>query len=195
MIKAVTGTMKSAKTNKLVDVTQIIGQLGKKYVIFYPACCEKKENYVVSRKNNKQAKAVKIFNIQDMYNYMNNADYILIDEAQFICTSSELNDFMNFLEYCDIQNKFVYLFMLNLDYMSNSFDITQRVLPYCDEIEILHANCELCGKLADRCVRYVDNTLDNDPNSSLILIEGHNTQYKSVCKECYRKITSLNAIK
>lgn len=195
MITAIVGTMKSAKTNRLVDLTGIIKELHKKYVIYYPACCEKKENYVISREDNKQAKAIKIFSVKDMYNYVDEVDYILIDEAQFICTSAELDDFMSFLEYCDIKNKTVYLYMLNVDYISNSFDITQRVLPYCDDIDVMHANCEICGKLADRCIRYVDNVLDNDPNSSLILMEGCNTQYKSICKECYRKITGLNAIK
>ena len=79
---------------------------------------------------------------------------------------------------------------------NNSFEIIQRILPYCDKITVLTARCEICGKEnATRCVRYNNDVLDCDPSSSLILIESEKVIYKSVCKECYRNLTSSPAIK
>ena len=79
--------------------------------------------------------------------------------------------------------------------MSLPFDVTQRVLPYAQEIHVLNAYCDECGKPAYRCLRYVDGEIDINPNSNTLLMEDTDVEYKSVCNECYRKITGLNAIK
>lgn len=194
MIKVVIGTMKSAKTSTLIN--EVEKSVDKNIKIFYPSCCNKVDGYVYSRKDNKKIKGIKIFNLSDLYNNINNTDAIFIDETQFIVSSSNIDDFMAFLEYCDKMKIDVYLFGLQLDYLNNSFDVIQRVLPYADNIITLTANCEVCGNTnAVRCVRFNGNELDCDPNSSLILLESENIVYKSVCKECYRRLTSLPAIK
>lgn len=192
MLHLVVGTMKASKSSTLIDYTDLVKP--KKYVIFYPSCCDKKDGYVVSR-DNKEAKAIKIFEIKDMYNYVEGVDVIFIDEYTFFCNSSQVNEFMNFLEYCDQKDKQIYCFGLALDYMSQPFDITQRLLPYADTLVVLTARCEICGATATRCIRYVNGKLDNDPNSDTLLMEGSDVEYKSVCKKCYREITGLKAIK
>lgn len=194
MIEAIIGTMKSEKTSTLIDRVNEIKN--KEVKVFYPSHCNKVDGYVYSRKDNKKLKGIKIFNISDLYNNINNTDVIFIDEVQFIVSSNNIDEFMNFIEYCDTKNIDVYLVGLQLDYMNNSFDIIQRVLPYTDKVTILTAKCEICGSdNAVRCVRYNGDALDCDPNSSLILLESDKVVYKSVCKDCYRKITSLPAIK
>lgn len=193
MLHLVIGTMKASKSSTLIDYTNLVKP--KKYTIFYPACCNKKDGYVVSRDNGKKAKAVKIFEVKDMYNYIEDTEVIFLDEFQFLAGTTDLNDLMNFLEYCDKKDKTVYMFGLSLNYMSQAFDVTQRVLPYADTIVVLTANCDICGKPATRCIRYVNGELDCNPNSKTLLMEGDTTEYKSVCKKCYRKLTGLNAIK
>lgn len=194
MIEAIVGTMKSEKTSTLIDKVKTFEN--KNIKVFYPSCCNKLDGYVCSRKDNKKIKGIKVFNISDLYNNLNNTDVIFIDEVQFIISTSGINDFMSFLEYCDSNNIDVYLVGLQVDYLSNSFEIIQRVLPYCDKVTVLTAKCEICGKEnATRCVRYNNDILDCDPSSSLILIESEKVVYKSVCKECYRKLTSSPAIK
>lgn len=195
MLHVIVGTMKSSKSSMLVDYTNFVKDKGKKHIVFYPSCCDKREGYVVSRDNGKKTKAIKVFEVNDMYNYIEDVDVLFIDEFQFIVGTSGLNDLMSFLEYVDKLNKDVYLFGLSLDYMSLPFDVTQRVLPYADTILVMNANCDICGRQAFRCLRYVDGVLDINPNSDTLLMEDVNVEYKSVCKECYRSITGLNAIK
>lgn len=195
MITATIGTMKSEKTFRLIKTTESLDQQDKKYVVFHPACCAKDEEGVVTRRGSQKAKAIKVFQIEDMYNHLKGISVCLIDEFTFLCSENQIDDFMEFLEHCDVNGIDVNLFGLSLDYMSNSLDIAQRVLPYCDYIENVSANCELCGKTARRCIRYIDGVLDNDPNSSLLIMEDKNVIYKSVCKQCYREVTGLPAIK
>ena len=195
MINVVIGTMKSSKTAVLINFFDTFQEVGMDSVVFYPSCCEKKEDYVVSRDNNKQAKAVKVFDISDMYHYVKNKRVVFIDEFQFITNSEHLDEFMNFLEYCDKNDKIVYLHGLNLDYTGTAFDIVQRVIPYADNVIIKHAKCECCGEDANRCVRYIDGILDDGLDSDILLMEDENIVYKSVCKKCYRKITNKPVIK
>ena len=193
MLHLVIGTMKASKSATLIDFVNDIENIN--YKIFFPACCNKKDGYVVSRDNDKKVKAIKVFEVNDMYNHLKNIKMVFIDEFQFIANSEEIDEFMQFLEYCDKNNIDVYCFGLSLDYMSLPFDVTQRVLPYAQEIHVLNAYCDECGKPAYRCLRYVDGEIDINPNSNTLLMEDTDVEYKSVCNECYRKITGLNAIK
>lgn len=193
MLHLVIGTMKASKSATLIDFVNDIENIN--YKIFFPACCNKKDGYVVSRDNDKKVKAIKVFEVNDMYNHLKNIKIVFIDEFQFIANSEEIDEFMQFLEYCDKNNIDVYCFGLSLDYMSLPFDVTQRVLPYAQEIHVLNAYCDECGKPAYRCLRYVDGEIDINPNSDTLLMENADVEYKSVCNDCYRKITGLNAIK
>lgn len=195
MIKAIIGTMKAEKSAQLIEQINFLSQIDVKFKVFYPSCCNKKEGFIFSRKNG-VAKGIKVFEISDLYQNIDEDDkYIFIDEFTFICSRSNIDDFLTFLEFCDKKKINVFLYGLSLDYMSNAFDVTERVLPYCDMIDIKQAICECCGEPANRCIRYVDGELDCDPNNSLLLMEAENVVYKSVCKDCYRKLTGLPAIK
>lgn len=193
MLHVITGSMRSGKSARLVDYTAFIND--KNYKIFYPASLNKSEGYVISREGNKKAKAIKIFDINDLYNHIEDLEVVLIDEFQFLCSAKDIDDFMKFLEYCDTKNIDIYLFGLQLDYLSNSFDITQRVLPYADSIVMLTAICDYCGEPATRCLRVVDGKIDASPDSDTLVMESENVEYKSVCKKCYRNLTGLSAIK
>ena len=193
MIHVIIGSMRAGKSASLIDYTKFLKD--KKYKVFYPSSCNKCENFVVSREDNKKIKAVKIFEVKDLYNYIDGLDTILIDEYQFICASNEIDNFMDFLEYCDVKNIDVYLFGLQLDYMCRSFDVTQRVLPYADSVIVLNARCDYCGEKASRCLRIVDGNIDVSPDSNTIILEGSNVEYKSVCRKCFREKSGISAIK
>lgn len=193
MISLFVGTMKSSKTSTLIDMADYMSE--EKCIIFYPACCEKKSGYVVSRDKGKHAKAVKVYDINDLYNYVENYEHILIDEIQFLVNQNELDNLMDFLEMCDKKNKKVYLFGLPLDYMNRPFDITQRIMPYADSITFGVSVCEKCGSVATRCVRYINGELDLGENYDTLVMENADVCYQSLCKKCYRELTGLNAIK
>ena len=193
MIHVIMGSMRAGKSASLIDYTEFLKD--KKYKIFFPASCNKEDGYVVSREDNKKAKAVKIFEIKDFYNYIDGLDTILIDEVQFLCNSYQIDELMKFLEYCDKKGIDVYCFGLQVDYLSRAFDVTQRLLPYADSVIVLNAVCDYCGKKASRCLRMIDVIIYSSEDSDLIIMEGLDVEYKSVCRNCYRELTGLSAIK
>lgn len=196
MLHIITGAMKAGKSKTLIDCTEMFKD-NKNYKIFYPSCCNKKDGYIYTRYQDKKIKAIKIYEVNDLYQHLtNDIDCIFIDEFTFLCSENEIDSFMNILEYCDTKGIDVYLFGLTLDYLSRSFQTAQRVLPYCDTLTHLTATCEVCGsEHGTRCVRFVNGIIDSSVDSDLVQLESDNVEYKTVCRKCYRELTGLNAIK
>ena len=112
-----------------------------------------------------------------------------------MCTSQYIDEFMSFLDVMDERNIDVILAGLQLDYMGKSFDLTERVLPYCDEIVTTSAICEHCGKPASRQIRKIDGVIDTMENTPTLIMENENVVYIPLCRSCFRKLTGLTAIK
>ena len=102
---------------------------------------------------------------------------------------------MNFFDVMDERNIDVILAGLQLDYMGKSFDLTERVLPYCDEIVTTSAISEHCGKPASRQIRKIDGVIDTMENTPTLIMENENVVYIPLCRSCFRKLTGLTAIK
>lgn len=193
MLHIITGTMCGGKSKTLIEYADKFKD--KKVKIFYPACINKSEGYVYSRDKDRKIKATKIYELNDLYNHLNNCEIILLDEYTFYCSSNQIDDFMKFLEHCDKLDIDIYLFGLSLDYLSNSFEITSRVLPYADSIMVLNAVCDKCGAKASRQLRIVDGEIDVDDKYGVLLVESDNVRYMPLCRKCYRELTGLSAIK
>lgn len=195
MIKAIVGPMFGEKSSRLIDIANNLEKEGKKFKVFFPASCNKKEGYIYSRKDNKKIKAIKVFNIDDLFNNITDEEVILIDEFTFLCSHKYIDLFMSFLEQMDRMGKDVILSGLQLDYLGNSFDLTREILPYCDEIVMTSAVCEICGAPATRQVRKVNGVLDVSDDSPTLLMEDNDIVYMPVCRSCFREVTGLSAIK
>lgn len=195
MIKAIIGPMFGSKSSRLIDIALDLEKEGKKFKVFFPASCNKLDGYIYSRENDKKIKAIKVFDISDLYNNVNDCKIILLDEFTFMCTSQYIDEFMNFLDVMDERNIDVILAGLQLDYMGKSFDLTERVLPYCDEIVTTSAICEHCGKPASRQIRKIDGVIDTMENTPTLIMENENVVYIPLCRSCFRKLTGLTAIK
>lgn len=195
MIKAIIGPMFGEKSSRLIDIANNLEKEGKKFKVFFPASCNKKEGFIYSRKDNKKIKAIKVFNIDDLFNNITDEEVILIDEFTFLCSNKYIDLFMNFLEEMDKQGKDIILSGLQLDYLGNSFDLTKEILPYCDEIETTSAVCEHCGKPATRQIRNINGEIDISDDTPTLLMENEDIVYIPVCRSCFRRLTGLSAIK
>lgn len=193
MLHLCVGQMFGGKSAKLIDYTTMFKD--KKYKVFYPASCNKEDGYVYSRDRDRKVKAIKIFDINDLYNNIEDCEVVLLDEYTFYCSDSHISEFMKFLEYCDIKDIDVYLFGLTLDYLSRPFDISEHILPYADDVITLQAICDECGAKATRQIRYVNGVLDTYEDNDVLQMESGNIVYKPVCRKCFRKITGLPAIR
>ena len=195
MIKAIIGPMFGSKSSRLIDIALELEKEGKKFKVFFPASCNKLDGYIYSRENDKKIKAIKVFDISDLYNNINDSEIILLDEFTFMCTSQHIDEFMAFLEEMDKRNIDVILAGLQLDYMGKSFDTTEKILPYCDEITTTSAICENCGKPASRQIRKINGIIDTMEETPTLVMESEDVIYIPLCRSCFRELTGLSAIK
>lgn len=195
MLKLIVGQMKSGKSSRLIDYVDEFREQGVKFKVFYPASCNKVDGYVYSRDNDRSTKAIKVYNVDDLYNNIDDAQVLLLDEYTFYVSDSQVNEFINFIEHCDKNGINVYLFGLQLDYMSRGFDLAHRILPYADEVIVANARCEFCGGVASRQIRFIDGKLDTDEEADTLQMESSDIVYKACCRKCYRELTGKPAIR
>jgi len=102
---------------------------------------------------------------------IHSAEIILINEGQFF---DDLADCV--LDMVENKKKRVYICGLDGDFQRKKFGQILDLIPHCDKITKLTANCE-CGKLAIFSHRIV-----SIKNQVLI---GSSDSYKPVCRDCY----------
>lgn len=195
MLKLVVGQMKSGKSARLIDYVDEFKKLDIEFKVFYPASCNKVDGYVYSRDNNRSTKAIKVYTVDDLYNNLGDVKVVLLDEYTFYVSDSQVNEFMDFIEFCDKKGVDIYLFGLQLDYMSRGFDLAHRILPYADEVVVANAMCEICGGVASRQIRFIDGELDTDEEADTLQMESSDIVYKACCRKCYRELTGKPAIR
>jgi len=115
--------------------------------------------------------SIKTFIDEKKDEIVNNTNDILIDEAQFF------TDLMEILYIVEKLKKNVYIFGLDGDFKRNKFGNILDLIPYCDSITKLQANCTLCNNKAIFSNRTTQA-------SEQILI-GSQDIYQPLCRNCY----------
>ena len=105
------------------------------------------------------------------------AKAIFIDEVQFL--SKEQVD--NLQKICYNYNIPVICYGLKLDFQSNLFEGSKRLIELADDIQELIGICH-CGKRAKQNARVVNGVMVSDGDVVQI---GGNESYIAVCNECY----------
>lgn len=189
MIKLIVGNVNSDKSSLLQEYYQEISKtLNEEPIVYYPAEC--------TNNDYKTLNSAKVFNITDLYNKLKDKKIIFIDKVQFITSRQYIDDFMNFIEYCDTKNIDIFMFGLFLDYLGEPFEIVTKIIPFVDEIITKNGKCDICGNnIANMSLRYIYGVPDTNQISDTFLLESNDITYKSVCRNCFRNITGLKAIK
>lgn len=105
---------------------------------------------------------------QEMYQTRNsllNADFILINEAQFY------PDLVEFIK--EYKNKNIYVYGLDGDFKQEKIGYILDIIPMCDSVQKLKATCA-CGERAIFSKRLSEETDQYQPNA----------QYIPVCRKC-----------
>ena len=105
---------------------------------------------------------------QEMYQTRNallNANFILINEAQFY------PDLVEFVK--EFKNKNIYVYGLDGDFKQEKIGHILDIIPLCDSVQKLKANCA-CGEKAIFSKRLSEETDQYQPNA----------QYIPVCRKC-----------
>ena len=110
---------------------------------------------------------------------------VLIDEAQFL-TRKQVRQLTDLVDQDDIP---VLTYGLRTDFRGETFEGSQYLLAWADEIREIKAICS-CGKKATMNARVND---DGEIEKDGVQIEiGGNERYISFCRKCFSKAGALN---
>lgn len=175
-INVFTGPMKSGKSSTIISEANFLIDNGEKVQVFKPAIDDRFGTDVVMDRNGNKIKAINISRIEDIANY--DADAYFIDEFQF------LNGDLNTIEKLAEKGKKFYIAGLNLTAEKKSFGKMNEIINLSNNVKILTAKCDCCGK--DATYTYCSVKKDGD------ILVGNDDIYKAVCSDCYNKLTCEN---
>lgn len=175
-INVFTGPMKSGKSSTIISEANFLINNGEKVQVFKPAIDDRFGTDVVMDRNGNKIKAINISRIEDIANY--DADSYFIDEFQF------LNGNLNTIEKLAEKGKKFYIAGLNLTAEKKIFGKMGELINLSNNVRMLTAKCDCCGK--DAAYTYCSVKKDGD------ILVGNDDIYKSVCSDCYNKLTCEN---
>lgn len=174
-INVITGPMKCGKTSLLINIFNQVRKQGNCCIMLKPKMDNRfSDCYVVDRNDNK----ILCDNIKKLYEierYAFTNKYIFIDEFQF------LGGDINIINQLVDKGKIFYISGLNLTSDREPFGLMSDILCLADNIKLLKANCDECGK-EDEAIY----TFCNINKKDKILVG--DSEYKSVCAKCYNKL-------
>lgn len=185
-----TGAMFSNKTAKLIEHANRLELREKKYKIFYPSKCSNGISESISSRTGATKHAVALNNILDIYDYVDGLEYILIDEAQFLCVNEdEINDLIMLIKYAEKSGINIIASMLDLDYRNYPFVVFKELAPYADDIIKLKAVCSECKDDNARTSARFRNGMPASMEEDLLVEKSSdNVEYRPLCNKCYYKL-------
>jgi len=111
-------------------------------------------------------------------------DMLIVDEVQFL-PPAEID---KLAELVDDHDKTVICYGLKTDCYGNLFDGSARLLAIADVTKELSSICDIChDRPATRHLRYRGNELDTGGHSPFQDKSTEHVEYKSVCRQCWKK--------
>jgi thymidine kinase len=145
-LKLILGPMFSGKSTKLIELIRKYKIIKYKIMIIKNAIDNRYSDVSEIVSHNKDSEpCICLSNLNDLFN--NNSQYnqqyneskvIFIEEAQFF------NDLYSFVQKAIKDNKTIFVVGLNGDSNQKNFGDIHRLLPLCDDIELLKACCKIC---------------------------------------------------
>jgi thymidine kinase len=140
------GPMCSGKTTKLLELYKVNIENGKSCLMITPEIDSRTKTGHWTHDNKTFDGNVIWTNYiitENVISEIDKYDVILINEGQFI---SDIYD--GVLTLVENMKKVVIIGGLDGDFERKPFENISRIIPLCDTIEKLRANCEVCGKPA-----------------------------------------------
>ncbi|MBQ9019095.1 MAG: thymidine kinase [Bacilli bacterium] len=180
------GAMNCGKSSSLMQVAHNYEENNKKVVVIKSIIDTKGEKFLESRIGLKRKVDILLKEKESLkkhYSKLNNEiSCILVDEAQFL-TPKQVEELWDITKKLNIP---VICYGLKVDFKSNLFAGSKRLIELADELEELITICS-CGKRAKFNARYVDNNFTLDGKEVLIDGSKSNVIYKPLCGKCYLK--------
>lgn len=180
------GAMNCGKSSALMQVAHNYEENGKKVVVIKSVIDTKGDDNLSSRIGLMRKVDVLIGKDESFINYYKNwekkVSCILVDEAQFL-SSEQVEELWYVSKVIDIP---VICYGLKVDFRSNLFEGSKRLIELADELDELITICS-CGKRAKFNARFINNNFTLDGDEVLIDGSNQNIEYKPMCGKCYLK--------
>ena len=171
-IEVITGCMFSGKTEELIRRLRRAQIAKQKVKIFKPLIDTRYSNDSIVSHSEQSLPSILIKDIKEVFNHIDEAQVIGIDEAQFFS-----NDIINVCNELANNDKRVIVVGLDQDYRGLPFEPMPHLLSIAEYITKSLAICVECGNPADRTQRKT--------NSSERVVVGAADIYEARCRKCH----------
>ena len=181
-IEVICGSMFAGKTEELIRRITRIKYAKKDIIVFKPSIDDRYEKTEVVSHSQRKAKSIVVKDSAEIKEYINNLEKlpyaIAIDEAQFFDRG-----LIEVLE--DLANKGTRVIAagLDLDFRGEPFGIMPDILARAEYVTKLHAICQVCGDLATRTQRIIDNKPAYYEDE--IILVSAKEKYEARCRHCH----------
>ena len=180
-LELIVGPMFSGKTSYLINIFNLYNHKEKILAINNILDTRYSNNNIVSH-DGKNIPCINVENLESLFSnkdcIIDNYDIILINEAQFF------KDLYSFVLKLLEKNKKIYISGLDGDFRQNKFGYIIDLIPLCDSIIKLKANCMHCKK--NNSAIFSHRIVNNNNEQTLI---GANESYIATCRDCYNILT------
>lgn len=181
-IEVICGSMFAGKTEELIRRITRIKYAKKDIIVFKPSIDDRYDKTDVVSHSQRKVKSIVVKNSDDIKQYIDTLPVmpyaIAIDEVQFFDRG-----LIAIIE--DLANKGTRVIVagLDLDFRGEPFGIMPDILARAEYITKLHAICQVCGDLATRTQRIIDNRPAYYEDE--IILVSAKEKYEARCRHCH----------
>jgi thymidine kinase len=177
-LKLIIGPMFSGKSTKLLELIRKYKIINYKVMIMKHSIDKRysEEDEIVSH-NKDSEPCISLSNLNDVFiknewiKQYNDSKVIFIEEAQFF------TDLFEFVKKALVDNKTIFVVGLNGDSNMMNFGDIHKLLPICDDIELLKACCKIC---MDETSALFSKRISSDEGQVYV---GGGDEYIPVCRK------------
>ena len=144
-LKLILGPMFSGKSTKLIELIRKYKVINYKIMIIKNGIDNRYSDEAEIVSHNKDSEpCLSLTSLYDVYG--NNDTHVQYHESKviFIEEGQFFNDLFDFVQKSLMDDKIVFVVGLNGDSNQRNFGDIHRLLPLCDDIELLKACCKIC---------------------------------------------------
>ncbi|MDA7757377.1 thymidine kinase [Opitutales bacterium] len=177
-------SMNAGKSTTLLQANYNYGERGMRTLLFTAAVDDRAGRGVISSRIGIETQAIAFEKNDDLRKIVQGEHYdnpigcVLIDEAQFL-TRKQVRELTSLVDKDGIP---VLAYGLRTDFLGETFEGSQYLLAWADEIREIKAICD-CGKKATMNAR-VNESGEIERTGEQIEIGG-NERYVSLCRKCF----------
>jgi len=180
MITIITGPMFSGKSREVFNILDRCYYKKKTFVVFKPKLDTRLDNVIFTR-NGKTINAINISNSEEILNYLEGIDLVVIDEVQFLDLG-----IVEIVRKLVFMGKEVLLAGLDKDINGKPFGCIGDLLALADNVIKLKSVCHNCGKDATFSIRLTsEGKIDSSTEIKIDVAGEKNFKYEARCYDCF----------